>query len=209
MLEVGGRPLVDHLVDHLRAVPCDELRVVTRPEKADVAEHARALGARVVEGHPETLARSLALGVEGLEDDAVVCLGFPDCLWEPLDGFRTLVDGVLGGAEVCLGLFRSNEPERYDTVALEPGGERVARIEVKPAAPDTALVWGCAAARARALGPLAGEDDPGLYFARLSGDGAVTGRLLSDTWIDVGIRPALSAAQAAGGAPPRATFDAG
>ena len=209
VLEVGGRPLLDQAVDHLRATPCDEIRVVTRPEKTDVVARARVLGARVVEGHPETLARSLALGLEGLPDDAVVCFGFPDCLWEPLDGFRALVDRVRGGAEVCLGLFRSNEPERYDTVALEDGGDRVARVDVKPAAPETTLVWGCAAARARALRPLAEERDPGLYFDRLSREGAVTGRWLSDTWIDVGIRPALSAAREAGGAPAAATFDPG
>lgn len=207
VLEVGGRPLVDHLLDRLRAAPCSEIRIVTRPEKADVVEHGRRAGARVIEGHPETLARSLALGLDGLADEDVVCLGFPDCLWEPLDGFQTLVAGVADGAEVCLGLFRSNEPERYDTVELEPGGERVVRIDVKPAAPGTTLVWGCAAARVRALRPLAQERDPGLYLARLSGTGVVTGRWLSDTWIDVGIRPALTAAQRAGGAPAAATFD--
>jgi glucose-1-phosphate thymidylyltransferase len=207
LLEVGGRPLIDHLVDHLRAAPCDELRIVTRPEKSDVLEYARQIGARAIEGHPESLAHSIARGLDGLADDAVVCLGYPDCLWEPLDGFRTLVAGVREGAEVCLGLFRSNAPERYDTIELEPGGERVSRIDVKPATPATPLVWGCAAARTRALRPLADESDPGLYFGRLCGEGVVTGRRLSDTWIDLGIPPALSAARDAGGLPPTATFE--
>jgi glucose-1-phosphate thymidylyltransferase len=206
LLELGGRPLIDHLVDHLRAAPCHEIRVVTRPEKSDVLEYARQIGAREIEGHPETLAHSIASGLDGLAEDAVVCLGYPDCLWEPLDGFRTLVAGVREGAEVCLGLFRSNEPERYDTVELEPGRERVLRVDVKPAAPATALVWGCAAARVRALRPLAAERDPGLYFGRLCGEGVVTGRRLSDTFIDLGIPPALSAARQAGGPPSTATF---
>jgi NDP-sugar pyrophosphorylase family protein len=208
LVEIGGRPVIDHLVDHLRAAPCDELRVVTRPEKTDVLEYAHQIGARVIEGHPESLAHSIARGLDGLDDDPVVCLGFPDCLWEPLDGFRTLVAGVREGADVCLGLFRSNEPERYDTVELEPGGERVLQIDVKPATAATPLVWGCAAARTRALQPLAGESDPGLYFGRLCGEGVVTGRRLSDTWIDLGIPSALAAAQRAGGAPAAANFDA-
>jgi NDP-sugar pyrophosphorylase family protein len=208
LVEVGGRPVIDHLVDHLRAVPCDELRVVTRPEKSDVLEYARQIGARAIEGHPETLAHSIALGLEGLAEDAVVCVGFPDCLWEPLAGFRTLVAGVREGAGVCLGLFRSNEPQRYDTVELKPGSERVLRVDVKPRAPVTSLVWGCAAARVRALTPLGAERDPGLFFGRLCRDGTVTGRRLSDTWIDIGVHPSLAAAQRAGGAPAAATFDA-
>jgi hypothetical protein len=69
-------------------------------------------------------------------------------------------------------------------------------------------VWGCAAARVRALTPLADERDPGLYFGRLCREGTVTGRWLSDTWIDVGVRRALAAAQRAGGPPASATFDA-
>jgi NDP-sugar pyrophosphorylase family protein len=207
VLEIGGRPLIDHLVAHLRAAPCTEIRVVTRPEKSDVIDHARRIGIRVVEGHPPSLAGSIHLGLQGLDDEAVICLGFPDCLWEPLEGFRTLIESVRAGADVCLGLFRSNQPERYDTVALEPGGERVVRIDVKPREPRTALVWGCAAARAGTVRPLAQEHDPGAFFGRLCRGGTVTGRWLSDTWIDVGVPDALSEARRAGGAPSVANFD--
>lgn len=212
VIEVGGRPLMAQLVDRLRAAPCDEIRVVTRPEKTDVVAYAQHLGARVLEGHPDSLAQSLFLGLDGLADDDVVCFGFPDCLWEPPDGFRTLVAGVTEGEDVTLGLFRSNTPERYDTVTIQPGGNelsgRVARLEVKPERPDSNLVWGCAAARVRALRPLADELDPGLYFARLcAAGGRVGGRWLSDTYIDLGIPPALESAVNAGGAPPHATFD--
>jgi hypothetical protein len=33
MLEVDGRPVIDYPVERMRAAACDELRVVTRPEK--------------------------------------------------------------------------------------------------------------------------------------------------------------------------------
>ena len=36
MLEIGGRPVIDYLVERMRAGGCEELRVVTRPEKQDV-----------------------------------------------------------------------------------------------------------------------------------------------------------------------------
>src|SRR5687767_11544688 len=56
---VGRRPLMDYVVERMRAAPCDEVRVVTRPDKQDVIGHAAALGASVVEARPETLAESV------------------------------------------------------------------------------------------------------------------------------------------------------
>lgn len=209
LVEVGGRPLIDVLLERLEAAPCSEIRVVTRPEKRDVVDHATRRGATVVAGHPENVARSLWLGLDGLGDDEVVCFGFPDCLWEPVDGFATLVAAVGGGDEIALGLFRTNEPESYDPVVLAEAGARsgrVERVEVKPARASSNLTWGCAAARARALRGLEHERDPGEYFAARARAGVVAGYWLSDTWIDLGTPERLAAAQAAGGVPDRARF---
>ncbi len=135
-IELAGRPLLDYLVESLRAAPCSEIRLVTRPEKADVIELARARGLTVIVASPENVARSLALGVAGCDDEDVVCFGFPDCLWEPVDGFATLVAAVERGDEIALGLFRTNEPESYDPVvladpALAVGARRSRRGEAR------------------------------------------------------------------------------
>ena len=207
-IEVGGRPLLDHLVERLRAAPCSEIRIVTRPEKADVIELARMRGLTVIGAHPDNIARSLALGLAGRDED-IVCFGFPDCLWEPVDGFATLVAAVEGGEEIALGLFRTNEPESYDPVVLaDPSARsgRVERVEVKPERASSNLTWGCAAGRVRALRALEHERDPGEYFAARSRDGVVVGRWLSDVWIDLGTLDRLAAAQAAGGVPARGIF---
>ena len=84
---VKGRPIMDYLVERMRAAPCDELVVVTRPEKKDVVVHAAALGARVIEANPSSLGESLSFGLAGLADTDVVLFGFPDSIWEPADGF--------------------------------------------------------------------------------------------------------------------------
>jgi hypothetical protein len=184
--------------------------VVTRPEKADVVEYASERGATVLLGYPDSIAASLRLGLGGLAGDDIVCFGFPDCLWEPVDGFAALVADVEAGQEIALGLFRTNEPESYDPVVLtEPGSPsgRIARVEVKPRSPSSNLTWGCAAARARALWGLEHERDPGEYFGSRSADGVVFGRWLSDTWIDLGTPARLAAAQQAGGVPALGLFD--
>jgi hypothetical protein len=163
----------------------------------------------VIEARPPTVAQSLHLGLAGLKGEDIVCFGFPDCLWQPVDGFALLVAAVEGGEELALGLFRTNHPESYDPVLLGDRASlsgRVLRIEVKPPRPSSNLTWGCAAGRVRALRQLERERDPGEFFAARCADGVVWGRWLSDTWIDLGVPARLAAARRAGGIPAEATF---
>ncbi|HEU4942779.1 MAG TPA: NTP transferase domain-containing protein [Gaiellaceae bacterium] len=188
MLRVGGRPVIDYLLERMRAAAGDVV-VVPRPEKADVLAHARALGLRLVEGRPANVSESLRLGLDGAE---AVLLGFPDTIWEPEDGFGRLLDG-LGEADVVLGLFRSQEPERSDVVELD--GDRVVSVEIKPARPRSDLIWGCAAARGSALEGLARHDEPGRLFAELAGDGRVRAVPFPGQMIDIGTDEALERAR--------------
>jgi glucose-1-phosphate thymidylyltransferase len=190
VLPVGGRPVMDYLVERMRAAACDELRVVTRPEKADVVERARALGANVVEAHPPSVADSLLAGLRGLDADDVVLFGFPDSLWEPLDGFAHLLDGL---DEVTLGLFRCASLTRSDVVTVD--GDRVTGIYVKPADPPSELVWGCLAARVGAFDDLAGLGEPGLYLDGLARVGRVRGIDFGTEFVDIGTVEALRAVQ--------------
>lgn len=190
VIEVRGRPAMDHLVERMRAAGPDELRVVTRPEKADVVEHCQRIGARVVLGHPGDVAASLQLGIAGLDDDDEVLIGFPDSLWEPLDGYVRLLEALRDGADAALGLFEADELERADVVVCDPEG-RVTRIEVKPEEPPSDVLWGIAATRVRALRALTEGTEPGAHFSALAAYGRVTGIRLSAEWIDIGTPESL------------------
>jgi glucose-1-phosphate thymidylyltransferase len=181
---VRGRPVMDYLVERLVAAGCDEIRVVTRPDKDDVADRARVLGLRAILASPETPAESIALGAEGLRPDDVVLLGFPDTIWEPVDGFARLVP-ELDGAAVALGLFRTPDLARSDVVALDEGG-RITAVAIKPAQPASEWIWGCAAVRASALDGLAAAGEIGAHFDALARRAVVRGVRLSDEWVDVG-----------------------
>jgi len=185
VISVGGRPVMDHLVQRMRAAQPDQLRVVTRPEKTDVVEHAHALGACVVLGHPADVAASLRLGMAGLEDDDEVLIGFPDSLWEPEDGFVQVLARLRQGAEVALGLFGGGELERSDVVVRGPD-DLVSRIEIKPEHPTGDVLWGIAATRVRALNGLVEGTEPGVLFNALAERGVVVGVHLSSHWIDIG-----------------------
>ena len=193
VLHVGGKPVMDYLVERMRAGGCTLLRVVTRPEKEDLVVHAQSLGAEVVLGYPETVSASFALGLSDLAPDDVVLLGFPDSIWEPLDGFRPVVAAVEGGCDIAVGLFRiaPEDLTRSDVVVLG-AGDSIAGIDVKPAEPRSGWVWGFAAGRAATWTGLERSEWPGGYIDDLCRKGArVCGVRFSGAWIDVGTRESL------------------
>jgi NDP-sugar pyrophosphorylase family protein len=192
---VGGRPVMDYLVERMRAAGCTELRVVTRPGKRDVVAHARELGALVVECEPGSLAESFARGVAGLDETAVVLLGLPDTIWEPLDGYVSLLAHIEAGADAVLGVFDSDEPERSDVVVLDEAGV-VQSVHVKEARPPGRLVWGCAAAKVSALSGLGDHREPGHHFAVLAAAGRLRAVRFPGRMIDIGTPTGLAAAEA-------------
>ena len=193
MLLVAGRPVIDRLVERMKAARAEEIRVVTRPEKSDVIAHAKRTGARVIEGEPASVSESLSLGIGGLHDDDVVLIGFPDTLWEPVDGFRRLIE-ALGEADAALGLFRTPDLARSDVVLVDADGF-VREIAVKPRRPRWELIWGCAAVRRHALQGLDQHSEPGHLLNTLAGEGRVRGVHLSSSWLDVGTKEALARAR--------------
>lgn len=192
MLFVRGRPIIDHLISCMKAAPADELRVVTRREKQDVADHARAAGATVMLGNPATVAESLALGLTGLPGSTVVLIGFPDTLFGPADAFRRLL-AELSGADAVLGLFHTPDAHRGDIVELREG--RVLRIEPKPEAARTDLIWSLLVARAAALEGLVDVREPGHLLDRLARSGRVAGVDLGSDFVDIGVPASLAAAR--------------
>ena len=194
VVEVGGRPVMDYVVERIRAVDPEEIRLVTRPDKADVASRARELRLSVVYAAPATLSESLLAGIEGLPPEDTVLIGLPDSIWEPVDAFAALVEAIEAGADVALGLFRSSEPERGDVVEVGPDGT-VRYLHVKSPASTGDLVWGAVAARTAALEGLHAHAEPGDAFAALARDGRVRAVIFGTEFLDIGTSDALARAR--------------
>jgi glucose-1-phosphate thymidylyltransferase len=94
-------------------------------EIADVAlAYLSIPGSRSV---PETLDRAFPF-----VEDAIVALGFPDVLFEPVDAYAPLIARQAAtGADLVLGLFPTERHRTTDMVELDSEG-RVARVEVRP-----------------------------------------------------------------------------
>jgi len=195
LLQVGGRAVIDLLVERVRAGGAEEIRIVTRPDKRDVIEHAIGTGATVVLGEPANVSESVLLGISGAAEGDIAFVGFPDTLWQPLDGFARLVPLLDDGADLALGLFRGHEPERSDVVVLDADGG-VRDIETKAPEPSSDLIWGCFAARVGALDGLADAPEPSVHILRLARAGRVATAFLSDAFIDIGTPRTMRAAGA-------------
>ena len=197
MLPIHGRPVMDHVIDRMHVAGCTQLRVVTRPEKEDVIAHAVELGATVVLAYPTTPSESFVAGMAGLAPDEIVLIGWPDTLWEPEDGYVPLVEAVEAGHEIALGLFETPDLKRSDVLSFDDSG-RITGIHIKPARPPSTWIWGCAAARIRALTGLEREEWPGSFFNSLCQNGINLYAVpLSDAWLDIGTKEALERVSAA------------
>jgi hypothetical protein len=178
---------MDFLVERMNAAGCSELRVVTRPEKLDVSKHAESLGASVVQSRPDNVSESIAAGLAGLSEDDIVLFGFPDTIWEPVDGFVKLREKVEEGYDIALGLFRHEEPERSDVVRFDADW-LITGVEVKVPTPSSNWVWACGAARASVLSGIASQTEPGIFLDRYCKVAEVVGVWLSDSIVDIGTK---------------------
>ena len=76
--------------------------------------------------------------------DTLVALGFPDILFQPDDAFVRLLDRqAAGNADVVLGLFPTDQPEKAGVVDFDAGG-RVHFIKEKPSQSDLRHMWAVA-----------------------------------------------------------------
>jgi glucose-1-phosphate thymidylyltransferase len=85
---------------------------------------------------PETLDRAFPF-----VQDAIVALGFPDVIFEPVDAYARLVERQAAtGSDLVLGLFPTERFQTTDMVELAADG-RVVRVEVRPQSTSLRYNW--------------------------------------------------------------------
>lgn len=142
--DADGRERVacEPLLEALRRGGVGRAFVLLRRGKTDVAEllgsgarHGLDLAYRFLDPTPSVPA-TLAAAAPFL-GEARVALGFPDILFAPADAYACLLDRQSAtGADLVLGLFPTDRPEKTDMVELDAAG-RVRRLVIKQ--PDRGL----------------------------------------------------------------------
>jgi len=76
--------------------------------------------------------------------DATILFGMPDTMIEPKDAFKKmLADHHGSGADVTLGVFPTDNPQKFGMVEFNDSGEVLSTID-KPKSTHLTYMWGCA-----------------------------------------------------------------
>jgi len=76
--------------------------------------------------------------------DALVAFGFPDIIFQPDDAFVQLLNRQVDtNANIVLGLFPIDQPQKWDMVDLDENG-RIRRIVIKPIQTHLRYTWAIA-----------------------------------------------------------------
>jgi len=141
-----SRAVCLHLLSCLREAGVRRAYVLLRQGKWDIPAYlgdGTAVGLdlayRVLEptaGVADTLDRAYPF-----VQDSLVALGFPDTLFQPEDAYvHLLARQRESGADIVLGLFPTDRPEKVDMVVLDDAG-RVTDIVIKEPNCDLSYCW--------------------------------------------------------------------
>ena len=147
-------PLAGHLLSRLAAGGIRRALVITRREKEDIPRRlgdGRDWGVEL----DYLLIGPTASTVETLDaahrhvGEAVVALGYPDIVFRPMGAYSRVIDTLSStGADIALGLFPSDQPEKSDMVELAPDGT-IRRIVIKQPDRGLEMTWSIALWRPR------------------------------------------------------------
>ena len=141
-----GSPVISHVLSCMQLAGLVDVIVVLREGKQDIPEYLASSDWNDINftfkitpgtsGVPETV----ALGLDDVQQRSVV-FGFPDILFEPRDAFVKLIDRLDNSeADVVLGLFPTDRPQKMDMVHTDNSG-RVVDIQIKPNATTLDRTW--------------------------------------------------------------------
>jgi glucose-1-phosphate thymidylyltransferase len=147
----GKRPKVvcHYLLEKMLAAGISKAYIVLREGKWDIPAY---LGdGSSLDVHLAYLMMGLPFGVPYTLDqaypfvrDTIVAFGFPDILFQPDDAFvQLLARQAASNADVALGLFPAESPQKVDMVDLDNEG-RVRQIVIRPRQTQLRYTWGIA-----------------------------------------------------------------
>lgn len=147
--DVRPKVVSHYLLEKMRLAGIDKAYFILKPGKWDIPGYFGDGG--VLSMHLGYLIMGLPFGVPftldqaySFVENAIVALGFPDILFQPEDAYiKVLARLEASEADVVLGLFPTNQPQKAGMVDFEDGG-KVRSIIEKPHNSKLRYMWGIA-----------------------------------------------------------------
>jgi glucose-1-phosphate thymidylyltransferase len=135
------RAVSEYLLDRMLMAGVDRVCFVISPAKTDIVNYFGAeIGdtpiCYVVQQNPHGLCDALFSALPFISPEDEVCIGLPDTIWFPENGFEMLPAG-----QFSFLLFPVERPELFDAVMTDPEG-RIERIQVKEPNAASHWIWG-------------------------------------------------------------------
>lgn len=138
-----------YLLEKMRLAGIERAYFILRPGKWDIPGYFG--DGTMLSMHLGYLIMGLPFGVPftlnqayPFVENAVVALGFPDILFQPEDAYvKVLARLEASNADVVLGLFPTNQPQKAGMVDFDDGG-KVRSIIEKPRESNLRYMWGIA-----------------------------------------------------------------
>lgn len=151
-IHAGGespRVVCEYLLGKMRSAGITRVYIVLRDGKWDIPSYlgdGSAVGlnlAYLMMGLPYGTPYSINQAYSFL-DEAIVALGFPDMILGHGNIFKDVLDHQKNGnADVVLGLFPADRPDKVDMVEVEED-KKITNIIIKPGQTELRFTWGIA-----------------------------------------------------------------
>lgn len=137
-----------YLIDQMQTAGVEDIIMVVSSGKMDILEYfgsGDALNARIMylfDDNPRGMPQSMNLAWPWLQDRTVL-FGMPDTIFSPSDVYDQMLSRLEETqADVMLGIFHTDRPQKLCVVRLDEDG-KVVYMKDKPAATDLTTAWGC------------------------------------------------------------------
>ncbi|MFH2019605.1 MAG: sugar phosphate nucleotidyltransferase [bacterium] len=139
---VGGRAVIEYLIERLILAGIDKIFMNTAEDKTDLIRYLSTKSP--YRDHLIYLVRERKGLLDGivqpaqfLRDDDELYFGLPDTIWFPKNAFKKL---RLQPGKLVLGLFDTGTPERFDSVVTD-NKNRILSVDVKVPSPKSKYTW--------------------------------------------------------------------
>lgn len=139
---VGGRAVIEYLIERLLLAKVDRIFINTAEDKTDLIRYLSTKSP--YRDHLVFLVRERKGLLDGIIQPAQflrasdeLIFGLPDTIWFPKNSFSQIIKQP---GKLVLGLFDTGTPERFDSVVIGKNN-RIISVEVKVPRPMTKWTW--------------------------------------------------------------------